>query len=138
MKQFILVCAIVLTTALPGPADAQAQSEKAIQSVIASQFDAFLDDDLASAWDFASPTIRQIFRTPENFGMMVRNGYPMVWRPSETRFLELRDIEGVLWQKVQIRDTAGKYHLLDYKMVETEAGWLIDGVQFIRSVGVGV
>ena len=68
---------------------------------------------------------------------MVRNGYPMVWRPGEVRYLELRDIDGALWQKVLIRDQSGRLHILDYQMVETGDGWRINGVQLLRPPGVG-
>ena len=68
---------------------------------------------------------------------MVRNGYPMVWRPDEFRFLELRDIDGRVWQKVLIRDEFGAVHLLDYQMVQTPDGWRINGVQVLRPPDVG-
>lgn len=138
MKRFIQAAALVTFVALPIQAGAQEGDEGAIQGVISDQFAAFLDEDVDTAWTYASPTIQMLFRTPENFGAMVRNGYPMVWAPSETQFLELRDEDGVLWQRVQVRDAAGQYHLLDYKMVETPNGWLIDAVEFIESLGVGV
>jgi len=77
---FILACCVGLV----GPA--QAQSDE-IKAVIGNQIEAFLADDFATAFTFASPMIREIFRTPENFGSMVRNGYPMVWRPAEIRYL---------------------------------------------------
>ena len=61
----------------------------------------------------------------------------MVWRPEEFRFLELRDIDGRLWQKVLIRDLGGEIHILDYQMIETGEGWRINGVQLLRPPGVG-
>lgn len=138
MKQIILAVALSLAAVLPGVSPAEDANETAIQGVISSQFSAFLEKDVDAAWSYASPLIQNMFRTPENFGRMVENGYPMVYTPSETRFLELRDVDGALWQKVRVRDMSGQYHLLDYKMVETDGGWLIDAVQFIKSVGLGV
>ena len=93
--------------------------------------DAFKADDFARAFTFASPTIQGMFGTPENFGVMVRRGYPMVWRPGEVRFGELRDVNGALWQKVIIRDQAGATHVLDYRMVQQNGRWLISGVQIL-------
>lgn len=112
--------------------------EPGIEDTIRAQVDAFLQDDFATAFTYASPAIRGLFRTPENFGAMVRNGYPMVWRPEELRFLELRDIDGRLWQKVMVRDAAGALHLLDYQMIATGSGWQINGVQILRIGDVGV
>jgi hypothetical protein len=53
------------------------------------------------------------------------------------RFLELRDIDGALWQKVMIRDQAGEFHVLDYQMIQTAEGWQINGVQLLRAPDVG-
>lgn len=112
-------------------------SEPAIEGTIQSQIDAFRADDFEGAFTFASPNIQTLFRSPDNFGSMVKNGYPMVWRPDELRFLELREIAGNLWQKVLIRDAAGTVHILDYQMIETADGWRINGVQLLRTPDVG-
>ncbi|MEY4983367.1 MAG: hypothetical protein RIR62_1633 [Pseudomonadota bacterium] len=116
------------------PAAAQ---EDPIQSTILNQIEAFKADDFATAFTFASPNIKGIFGTPENFGMMVRNGYPMVHRPADVRMLEQREVAGRLWQKVLITDAEGRSHVLDYQMVETPEGWQINGVQLLPSGGVG-
>ncbi|MEC7761769.1 MAG: DUF4864 domain-containing protein [Pseudomonadota bacterium] len=137
MKQILLVLAITLATLLPRVMTAQTSDEGAIQGVISSQLDAFIAEDVDAAWTYASPMIQGMFRTPQMFGRMVENGYPMVWKPTATQFLELRDVDGALWQKVILRDGAGVYHVVEYKMLATDDGWLIDGVQLIREAGVG-
>ncbi|MCA0930018.1 DUF4864 domain-containing protein [Ruegeria profundi] len=109
---------------------ALAQSDE-IEKNIAAQIQAFEADDFATAFTYASPGIQRLFQTPENFGVMVKRGYPMVWRPSEVRFLELRDVAGSLWQKVMITDIDGQVHILDYQMVPLENGWKINGVQLL-------
>ena len=114
-----------------------AQDAGAIEDVIGNQLQAFNDRDVAEAWQYASPMIQNMFRTPENFGMMVQRGYPMVWDNAEVRFLELRDVSGNLWQKVMIRDARGGLHILDYQMVQTAEGWQINGVQLLPSPDVG-
>lgn len=111
--------------------------EPGIETTIQSQIDAFLADDFATAFTFASPNIKMLFGNSDRFGQMVRNGYPMVWRPGEVRFLELRDINGALWQKVMIRDQAGEFHVLDYQMIQGAEGWRINGVQILRRPDVG-
>ena len=111
--------------------------EPGIEWTIQGQINAFLVDDFDRAFTFASPNIKSLFGNSDRFGSMVRNGYPMVWRPGELRFLELRDIDGNLWQKVLIRDSAGTVHILDYQMVETSEGWRINGVQVLRAPDVG-
>ena len=108
-----------------------------IQSTIQSQLQAFQADDFATAFTFASPTIKGIFGTPENFGRMVVQGYPMVHRPAAVKMLELREVAGALWQRVMITDAGGRTHLLDYQMVERAEGWQINAVQLLQAAGIG-
>ena len=111
--------------------------EAPIQNTIQNQLNAFMADDFATAFTFASPTIKGLFGTSDNFGMMVRNGYPMVHRPADVKMLELREVAGNLWQRVMITDQQGRTHILDYQMIETADGWQINGVQILPSPGVG-
>jgi hypothetical protein len=120
---------------LTGPAAAQ---EAPIQNVIRQQLDAFTADDFARAFTYASPTIKGIFGTPDNFGAMVQQGYPMVHRPGAVRMLELREMAGRLYQRVMITDAAGRTHLLDYEMIETPEGWQINGVSLLPAPETGV
>ncbi|HKL69175.1 DUF4864 domain-containing protein [Salibaculum sp.] len=128
-----LVTAIFLLAAAPAVAQ-----DADIQSVIEGQMRAFQAEDSAAAFEFASPMIKGMFGSPRTFGMMVRRGYPMVWNNAETRFLQLREIDGEFWQKIRIRDEAGGLHLMDYRMVETQNGWQIDGVVELPAPDVGV
>ena len=114
-----------------------AAQEDPIQTTIRNQLTAMGQDDFTTAFSFASPTIKGLFGTADNFGSMVRQGYPMVHRPGSVKMLELREVAGNLWQRVMITDQQGRTHLLDYQMVETAEGWQINGVQLLPSVGVG-
>lgn len=116
---------------------AMSQDTEAIEGVIGNQLQAFNDRDIAEAWQYASPNIKRLFGNPGNFGMMVQQGYPMVWDNADVRFLELRDVAGNLWQKIMIRDAQGNLHVLDYQMVETSEGWQINGVQLLPAPDVG-
>ncbi|NOD64223.1 MULTISPECIES: DUF4864 domain-containing protein [unclassified Ruegeria] len=123
-----LLLALSLSAGLVSGAYAQSSE---IEANIAAQIQAFKADDFATAFTFASPNIQRLFQNPDNFGAMVRNGYPMVWRPAYVRFLELREIAGSLWQKVMITDGDGRVHILDYQMIPLEGGWKINGVQLL-------
>ena len=112
-------------------------SEPDIEATIGAQIDAFRSDDFATAFTFASPNIQGLFGSHERFGAMVQNGYPMVWRPGDVQYLELRNINGALWQRVMIRDQLGGVHMLDYQMIQTSDGWRINGVQLARAPDVG-
>jgi hypothetical protein len=129
-----LLAALLTTACWALPALAQ---DDPIRTTIQSQLNALQADDFVTAFTFASPTIKGIFGTAENFGQMVRQGYPMVHRPAEVKMLDLREVAGNLWQRVMITDMQGRTHLLDYQMIETPQGWQINGVQLLPSVGVG-
>ena len=130
MRHWILGAALALgmTTAALG------QSSE-IKGVIGSQIEAFKADDFITAFSFASPNIRGMFLTPDNFGRMVTQGYPMVWRPAGVEFLSLREERGQPVQRVQIVDAEGRVFQLDYYMIETEDGWKINGVELLKDQG---
>ena len=127
MKHLLLVLTILIAQALP--AQAQSADEAAIQSVISDQISAFQVDDFAAAFDFASPSIRQIFGTSDQFGQMVITGYPMVHRPAKVDFVELRNVDGSLWQLVMVLDQRGGEHLLGYQMLRVMEQWKINAVR---------
>ncbi len=117
--------------------DAQTRNPN-IENTIEQQIEAFQVDDFAKAFEYASPTIQGLFGTSETFGAMVRNGYPMVWRPKDLRFGELRQIEGNLWQQVIVTDQAGQVFALDYMMVTVKGEWRIAAVQMMPAPEVAV
>lgn len=123
---FALLIWLGIGTALPA-------QEADIQATIDSQLQAFQGDDFSAAFEFASPNLQRLFQTPENFQRMVTQGYPMVWRPGEVRYLELREQDSTFWQRVMITDQSGRVHILDYRMLETGEGWRINGVQILDS-----
>ncbi|WP_298859858.1 DUF4864 domain-containing protein [uncultured Sulfitobacter sp.] len=133
MKTVFLATALVLGVAF----GAQAQDAE-IRGTISQQFEAFKADDFATAFTFASPSLQQFFQNPQNFGRMVTQGYPMVWRPATVGYLELREADGSFFQKVQITDENGRYHILEYRMIETAGGWRISGVQILDAGGAAV
>ncbi|MEM7490001.1 MAG: DUF4864 domain-containing protein [Pseudomonadota bacterium] len=111
--------------------------EGAIRGVIDDQIDAFRADDFAQAFTYAAPNIQSLFRTPERFGTMVRQGYPMVWRPGSVEYLGTERIGGRWVQEVLVTDGSGRLHLLEYSMVETGDGWKIAGVRLLEAPEIG-
>ena len=73
-------------------AGAFAGPKEDVQATISAQLEAFLKDDFETAFTFASPSIRSMFQTPQNFGLMVQRGYPMVWRPQKFSFWSIAKI----------------------------------------------
>ena len=133
----VLAFALAATLLLASPLRAEEPRNPVIEGVIQSQIEAFLADDVETAFTFASPNIQGLFGTPERFGMMVRQGYPLVWRPADVQYLELAEIGGQTWQRVMITDQAGAVHMLGYQMIETGEGWQINGVRILQAPRVG-
>lgn len=132
MRKGLYVVLLAACIALPAAAQ-----EAPIQETIQKQMEALQADDFGKAFTFASPTIKQMFGTPENFGAMVKQGYPMVYRPTDVQMMDLREIAGNLWQRVRITDQAGAGWYLDYMMIETAEGWQINAVQILPAPDVG-
>lgn len=134
--RFIRPVLVNLLIVFAGSAQADEAFKPAISETIQNQITAFQNDDFAQAFSFASPAIKRLFGTSENFGMMVQRGYPMVHRSTDVRFLQLRTEQGALVQRVQVFDATGRSHLLDYAMIRLENGWKINGVRLLKDAGV--
>ena len=132
-----LLFSAIFAFGLAGWGHAQDTRAPAIQGTIQEQIDAFKVDDFDKAFTYASPMIKGMFRTPENFGVMVQRGYPMVWRPQDVRYLELAEKGGRLFQKVMIRDQSGGLHMLEYQMIQVNGEWQINGVQLLPQPDLG-
>ena len=130
MRLQLIISALTLFSGLmASPILAEDDPQPQIQTVIENQIAAFKVDNFAVAFSYASRSIQSMFGTAENFGVMVQRGYPMVWRPAEVQFLDLRKLSGDFWQQVLIRDQAGVRHMVLYRMQKGSDGWRINGVQ---------
>jgi hypothetical protein len=133
MLRIVTFCLGLVSLGLP----AAAQDAQAIEDVITRQLDAFNDRDVNAAWTFASPMIKGMFGNPANFGMMVQNGYPMVWDNADVEFLDLREEDGAFVQRLTMRDADGVRYVAEYQMIETADGWQINGVSIVPAPDVG-
>jgi hypothetical protein len=128
---FPLLALLGLILGLVAPAAAQDVSDadrSAIRGVIQSQVNAFRRDDGASAFGYASPSIRAMFGTPEIFMEMVRQGYQPVYRPRVFDFREIVTLHGQITQKVHVIGPDGRPVTAYYPMTRLPDGtWRIDG-----------
>ena len=108
-------------------------NETDYQKVIRSQIEAFSNDDMEAAFEFASPSIKSIFGNYIRFGSMVRQGYPMVFRQKNLTFKETKSKNSVAFQNVLIEDLSGDLHLLRYRLILLKGIWKIAGVEFLRT-----
>lgn len=132
--------ALALTILLiSAPAHAQDTDQAAVRTVIESQIAAFRADDGPLAFSYASPMIRRMFQTPENFMAMVRTGYPPVYRPRSVDFLDFSSESGVPTQRVLFVGPDGATALARYYMQKQPDGsWKINGVEITLGGGQAV
>jgi len=130
---FFIACAAGICGAQPAVSEADS---KAIRAVVQAQLEAFAADDGVRAFSYASPGIRQQFGSPEVFMAMVRQGYPVVYRPASTSFLPvLRDGDEIV-QPVRMTDRAGLVWMALYRMEkQTNDTWRIGGCTVARTAG---
>lgn len=104
-----------------------------IRAVIDAQLQAFAADDAKRAFSYASPSIRGQFGTPEVFMRMVREGYPVVYRPASRAFLKPEWAEQMVIQAVQMTDRAGVAWLASYQMQrQPDRRWRINGCIVVK------
>jgi hypothetical protein len=108
-----------------------------VRNVISGQIEAFLKDDISTAYTYAAPNIKQMFVTPSRFGTMVQKGYPMIYRPSSYRFTDAKNEGDTRYQNVLIQDQAGLFYVAEYALIETAAGWKIKGVRLFTRPEAG-
>lgn len=126
--------ALGLQAAPPAPDDAlQAQQ------VIRAQLAAFAADDAEAAFSHATPAVRQRFGSAERFVGMVRQGYPMVYRPASVAFMEATDEDGDVLQGVSIVDAAGRTWDVTYRLQRgPDRRWRIAGCRAEPGSGLSI
>ena len=142
LRVWLLACAALLALwqgavlAQGAPGAVSSNDTKALQQVIRDQLAAFAQDDAARAFSYATPGIRGVFGTPENFMAMVRTSYPVVYRPASVIFLKPEQDGDQVLQPVQMSDSDGIVWIALYTMQRQGNGaWLTNGCQLARSRG---
>jgi hypothetical protein len=130
----VVLMLIAASASAQAPAtDVGAGDRSAIRTVIESQIAAFRRDDGPGAFAFASPAIKRMFGTPENFMDMVRTGYPQVSRPASVSFRDLVRADGALLQLVEIVGPDGLPVIAVYEMEQQPDGtWQINGCRLLQ------
>jgi hypothetical protein len=121
-----------LTLSAQSVSDAEAQE---LQRIITGQLNAFSADDGAGAYNFAAPTIKRLFPSPEIFLSMVQKGYPPVYRRKSFTFGRIgNEMGGAPTQHVTIIDQSGKAWSALYAMErQPDGSWKIVGCQLVEA-----
>lgn len=126
----VLAAPLLLQAQTVTPEDA-----RAVRAVIEAQLDAFRKDDAARAFSYATPSIRTMFGTPEDFMEMVRTQYAVVYRPASVAFGRVDFLDGEPTQIVVFTDGESRHWLALYPMQRQPDGtWRINGCYLERLV----
>ena len=125
--------------ALHMPAQAAAftpADEKSVRSVIEAQLAALAKDDASTAFSYAAPNIRKALGTASRFLSMVKNDYPVVYRPASVAFLKPEGEGDDVVQRVQMQDADGNAWLAIYSLQRQKGNlWRITGCSVIENKG---
>ena len=123
---------MILLRALIFADEASAVREE-VHLTISSQIEAFKKNDVEEAYTFAAPNIQAQFPNPETFGLMVRNGYPTIWKPKSFKFAKFKDLGDKCIQRVLFQSYSGSLETYDYILEKNNNLWKIAGVLTINS-----
>lgn len=100
----------------------------AVRQVVIAQLRAFAEDDADSAFETASPGVREAIGNSGRFLAMVRGAYPMVYRPAAVAFLKPEEDAGLVLQMVRITDGDDKSWIALFALErQPDASWRISG-----------
>jgi hypothetical protein len=105
-----------------------------VRAVIEAQLAAFAADDAKRAFSYATRDIREMFGTPERFVAMVREAYPVVYRPASVAFLQPEAIDGMVIQAVEMVDAQGHVWMAVYRLErQRDRAWRISACEIAAS-----
>ena len=108
---------------------------KEVRNTISSQIEAFKENNIKKAYTFAAPNIQAQFPNPDVFALMVRNGYPVIWRPKNFKFTKFQDLGNRSIQRVLFQSYDGRLETYDYILEKYDDLWKIAGVLTINLAG---
>lgn len=138
MKTLLVLAAIIhLAIAIPNVARADDASE--VRAVITSQLEAFRANDGATAYSFASPTIKSMFGSEDRFMSMVQQGYPPVYRSSNVVFGPMTTYGKGYKQEVNLSGPDGDSWVATYTLERQDDGSMkITGCTLRKSTDIAV
>ena len=131
---WVALCFIILLRAVCFADEGRTVIEE-VHHTISSQIEAFKKNDVKEAYTFAAPDIQAQFPNPDTFGLMVRNGYPIIWKPKSFKFVKFKDLGNKCIQRVLFKSYGGSLETYDYILEKNNNLWKIAGVLAIKSAG---
>lgn len=128
---WIISAFLTLAAVTPGHSEEPVVSA---QSIIRNQIAAFLNNDAAAAYSFASPAIQDKFLNKDLFFDMVKRTYQPVYRPGNFAFGRSKVVGDQVIQEVLITGPDGKDWTAIYQLIRLPDGaYKINGVQILQS-----
>lgn len=113
--------------------DLSAADRAAVMATIRDQLAAFSADNGPAAFALASPTIRHLFGSVDNFMDMVRAGYPAVYRARNVEFRNAVGLGDEVVQRVRLVGPDGRPVVAAYQMQKQPDGtWKINGCSILE------
>ena len=140
MNRRSVMLAACMAMAVGAPAlaadDVSSADARAVRVLIEAQLAAFASDDASKAFSLAAPAIQTMFVNADRFLAMVRQSYPVVYRPASVSFLQPERIDGRLIQRVQMADADGTPWMVVYELErQSDRSWRIAGCVAARGQG---
>lgn len=133
-RRVAILGVLLAATAAAAPGAVTEAETRLVRASIQAQLDAFAADDAERAFAQATPALRLQFGQAERFVAMVRQHYPVVYRPAAVRFLKAVRVDGELTQGVLFTDAKGLSWLAAYRMErQPDGGWRIAGCDLVAS-----
>lgn len=132
----LVITLLAMAWHIPASARLSAVEGQKVRAVVQAQLDAFAADNARQAFALAAPALQTQFGTPENFMVLVRTAYPVVYAPASVAFLqaEAQDAEAI--QRVQMTDQQGKAWLAVYSLQrQKDRSWRISGCVVVENRG---
>lgn len=135
-RPFVSMLTASLLALLVWQLPARADDAASARDVIESQINAFLSDDMAAAYSYAAPAIKQLYPDQSRFFEMVKRGYQPVYRPGNFAFGRSKaapDGSGIV-QEVIIQGPDGQGWTALYALErQPDGSFRINGVQMIKA-----
>ena len=108
--------------------------DRAVQTTIGSQIEAFLSGDNDRAYSFAAPSVKRYFPTSDAFVGMVKAGYEPVYAPRGYSFGRFGERGDEAYQEVMVTGPKGREWIALYTLRKQGNGdYLITSCQIAPS-----
>ncbi len=122
----------VTTAAVAEPRIAGAPDN--VKNIIESQLKAFRSSDPAAAYKFASENARIKYGNAKGFFTMMRSACSALPDHVSYSFMDRREYNGKILQKIEFLNTDGSASTGFYKLVKnTDGAWAVDGCLMLQS-----